>query len=75
MLIRSMGEMSIPETEEAVIRRGTHFIQCYDCFSRQDPQRGCVPSLQVYGRASLPPCVKHQGQLLIQGGQKGAQDY
>lgn len=42
----------------------------YGCFSRQDPQRGFVPSLQVYERATLPPCVSHQGQLLVHGGQK-----
>lgn len=40
------------------------------CFSRQDPQWGSAPSLQVYERLSLPPCVRHQGRLGVQGGQK-----
>lgn len=40
------------------------------CFSRQDPQWGFDPSLQVYERATLPPCVRHQGQLLVHGGQE-----
>lgn len=42
------------------------------CFSRQDPQRGVQPLLQVYERAALPPCVITRDNYWSEVSKKGA---
>lgn len=42
------------------------------CVSRQDPQRGVQPLLQVYERAALPPCVITRDNCWSKVGKKGA---